>query len=102
VHRLVARDRRSGALAGHTVVAVDSERPWFAEQYDTSVLRAHRGHRLGLLLKISMLLHLREIEPQLTMLDTWNAASNEHMVAVNEALGYRVLARGSEWQRQLS
>jgi len=28
-----------------TVVAVDSEQPWHAEQYDTSVVRDHRGHR---------------------------------------------------------
>ncbi|HZI97998.1 MAG TPA: GNAT family N-acetyltransferase [Actinomycetales bacterium] len=101
-YRIVARERGTGVLAGHTMVAVDADRPWFAEQYDTSVLRAHRGHRLGLVLKIEMLRWLRVTEPQLRTLDTWNAASNAHMVAVNEALGYRVIARASEWQRQLA
>ena len=51
----------------------------------------HRGHRLGLLLKLEMLRWLAETEPALETLDTWNAESNRHMVAVNEALGYRVL-----------
>ena len=54
-YRIVARHRATGELAGHTVAAVDSERPGAGWQYDTSVVRAHRGHRLGLLLKIAML-----------------------------------------------
>ena len=65
LHRLVARHRETGELAGHTVVGVDEERPELGEQHDTSVLRAHRGHRLGLLLKIEMLRWLREDQPQL-------------------------------------
>lgn len=101
VYRLVARDRRTGDLAGHTMVSVDGPRPWFAWQYDTSVLRAHRGHRLGFVLKAAMLRWLAEEEPQLRTLDTWNAASNDHMVGVNEMLGYRVVANVIGWQRHL-
>lgn len=100
-YRLVARHRDTGVLAGHTVVAVEGERPDYGEQHDTSVLRGHRGHRLGLLLKIGMLQWLRTEEPQLRTVDTWNAASNEHMIAVNEVLGYRVVARAISWQRHL-
>jgi GNAT superfamily N-acetyltransferase len=99
LHRLVARHRETGELAGHTVVGVDEERPELGEQHDTSVLRAHRGHRLGLLLKIEMLRWLREDQPQLLTIDTWNAASNEHMIGVNEALGYRVMGRALAFQR---
>lgn len=101
LYRVVARDRRTGVLAGHTLVGVDGERPWFGHQYDTSVVRAHRGHRLGLYLKIDMLRWLRTAEPQLRVLDTWNFASNDHMVAINELLGYRIVARGLGWQRRL-
>jgi len=39
IYRLVARHRDSGELAGHTLVAVDAQRPWRASQYDTSVVR---------------------------------------------------------------
>jgi GNAT superfamily N-acetyltransferase len=101
IYRLVARDRNGGDLAGHTMVAVEGERPWHGWQYDTSVLRAHRGHRLGLVLKIAMLHWLAEEEPQLLTIDTWNAKSNKHMVEVNEVLGYHILTGGSTWQKHL-
>ena len=101
IYRMVARERRTGEFAGHTLVAVESDRPWFGIQCDTSVLRSHRGHRLGLLLKIAMMRRLHDVEPQLRLLDTWNAASNAHMISVNDALGYRVIATSAEWQRHL-
>jgi GNAT superfamily N-acetyltransferase len=101
VYRLIARETTTGALAGVTVVTIDAEQPWHAEQYDTSVVRAHRGHRLGVLLKVAMLRWLREQEPQLREIVTWNAASNSHMIDVNELLGYQVLLSGIEWQRHL-
>jgi GNAT superfamily N-acetyltransferase len=101
VYRLMARERDTGVLAGHTMVGVDGDRPWLGWQYDTSVLRAHRGHRLGLLLKIGMLRWLATEEPQLHRLDTWNAASNSHMISVNEILGYRVVGQTVVWQKRL-
>ena len=98
LYRLVARHRRTGVLAGHTIVAVDEDRPWHAHQLDTSVLADHRGHRLGLLLKGSMVQWLAEAEPQLIEVDTWNAASNAHMIAVNDRLGYQVVATATCYQ----
>jgi GNAT superfamily N-acetyltransferase len=100
-YRVMARHRATGAPAGHTVVAVEHELPWEGQQYDTSVVRAHRGHRLGLRLKIAMLRWLQTQEPQLRTLSTWNAASNDHMIEVNEALGYEVAARAIAWQLHL-
>lgn len=102
VYRLAARELATGELAGHTVVSVDGEQPWLGNQHDTSVVGAHRGHRLGLLLKIGLLRWLREAEPQLRFIDTGNAASNAHMIAVNETLGYDVVARSVESQRHLT
>lgn len=101
LHRIVARHRETGELGGHTVVAVDGERPWIGDQHDTAVARAHRGRRLGVLLKAEMLLWLREAQPQLATIDTWNAESNDHMIGVNELLGYRVMGRGLQFQRSL-
>jgi RimJ/RimL family protein N-acetyltransferase len=98
--RIVARHRPTGDLAGHTVVVVDEEQPTIAEQHDTSVVRAHRGHRLGLLLKAEMLLWLAEAEPQLARIYTWNAESNGPMIAVNDRLGYRPVGRALEFQRR--
>ncbi|WP_205472427.1 GNAT family N-acetyltransferase [Nocardioides sp. SYSU D00038] len=101
MYRLLARHRATGELAGQSVVVVDGERPEQASQHDTSVARAHRGHRLGLLLKTEMVRWLRETEPRLESLDTWNAGSNEHMIAVNERLGYVALGRELELQKAL-
>jgi hypothetical protein len=70
-----------------------------AHQHDTAVVRDHRGHRLGLLLKSGMNLWLADVEPQLSTVDTWNAESNDHMVAVNERLGYRWMGRALALQR---
>ncbi len=99
LYRLLARHRETGALGGHTVVAVEEERPTLGDQHDTSVVRDHRGHRLGLFLKTGMNLWLREAEPQLETIDTWNAESNERMIAVNEELGYRAMGRELQFQR---
>lgn len=101
LYHLAARRHGDTALAGHTMVAVDADHPFQAYQFDTSVRREHRGHRLGLLLKSCMVQWLAEAEPQLRNLDTWNAASNEHMVAVNERLGYRVVGASVSYQKEL-
>lgn len=101
LHRVYARHRETGELVGQTVVAVEGERPWIAHQHDTSVVRAHRGHRLGVLLKTDMLRWLAEAQPQVETVDTWNAESNDHMIDVNRALGYEILARALAFQRSL-
>lgn len=100
LYRLLARHRATGEIAGLTVVAVDADMPEWGSQHDTSVVRAHRGHRLGMLLKSAMLLWLAETEPQLKAIDTYNAESNDHMIGVNEALGYQVLSRVANYQRR--
>ena len=101
LYRVVARHRESGVLAGHSVVAVEIERPAIGDQHDTSVLQEHRGHRLGLLLKTDMLAWLAEEEPELETIDTWNAESNDHMIQVNDDLGYRALGRELQFQADI-
>jgi hypothetical protein len=65
----------------------------------TVVSRKHRGHRLGLLLKIAMMELLATMEPQLERIVTWNGQSNEHMISVNEAIGYTVFGPPTTWFR---
>lgn len=100
-YRVVARHRETGRIAGHTVVVVEADRREYGHQEDTAVSRDHRGHRLGLLLKADMLEWLAEVEPGLDTVDTWNAESNDHMIAVNEALGYQAVARNQNYQLRL-
>jgi RimJ/RimL family protein N-acetyltransferase len=70
---------------------VDPAIPDWGFQMLTAVTREHRGHRLGLLVKIAMLELLAAEEPQVERIETFNAESNGHMIAVNEALGYTVV-----------
>lgn len=101
VYRLMARHKDSGEWAGHSVVCVDGLRPGVANQEDTTVIPAHRGHRLGMLLKARMLLWLHDVQPNLETIDTWNSDSNDHMIAVNERLGCTVINRGLVMQVRL-
>ena len=89
-YRVVARHRETGEIGGHTQVVVSPHRPQLGLQADTAVSRAHRGHRLGLLLKIDMMRWLAEAEPQLQVLETLNNADDRFMISVNELLGYRL------------
>jgi RimJ/RimL family protein N-acetyltransferase len=78
-------------VAALTQVTIDpAGAPGWAYQMLTAVTRPHRGHRLGLLVKVAMLEWLATAEPDLHHVMTFNAAANEHMIAVNEALGHRV------------
>jgi GNAT superfamily N-acetyltransferase len=101
LYRVIARHRATGVLAGHTAITVERERPHIAEQADTAVSRDHRGHRLGALVKTGMLLWMREAEPALTQLDTWNAESNNHMIAINEQLNYHIVTRVIDYQKPI-
>ncbi|HEU5389100.1 MAG TPA: GNAT family N-acetyltransferase [Streptosporangiaceae bacterium] len=87
-YAVAARHDDTGELAGLTEVSVDPEDPGWGYQLLTVVIREHRGHRLGLLLKVAMMELLATTEPRLERIVTSNAASNAHMVAVNDALGY--------------
>lgn len=100
-YRVVARHRETGEIGGHTVVSLHPDRPTFGGQGDTAVARNHRGHRLGLLLKIDMMRWLAEAEPQLEVIETWNQAGNDFMISVNESLGYRLNRIFQLWERNL-
>jgi hypothetical protein len=87
---VAARHDGTGELAALTEMAVDPADPGWGHQMFTVVIPKHRGHRLGLLTKIAMLRLLATTEPQLERISTWNAQVNEHMIAVNETIGYAV------------
>ncbi|HTR94631.1 MAG TPA: GNAT family N-acetyltransferase [Trebonia sp.] len=91
-HTIAARHDASGEIAAMSEVSVDPDDPPWAHQGLTAVAKQHRGHRLGLLLKTAMLEWLAEAEPQVERVETGNALSNKHMIAVNETLGF-VLAQ---------
>ncbi|WP_432834320.1 GNAT family N-acetyltransferase [Dactylosporangium sp. CA-092794] len=68
-----------------------------AWQLITLVHPAHRGHRLGLRVKVDNLRFLLAHEPVATI-HTFNAVENSHMIAINEAMGFRLAELWANWQ----
>ena len=95
-YTVAARWDRTGELAGITQLGVDPLRPDCGFQEMTVVAQRHRGHRLGLLIKVAMLDLLARHEPLLERVFTGNADSNRHMLAINDELGFVVL---DHWRR---
>jgi GNAT superfamily N-acetyltransferase/RimJ/RimL family protein N-acetyltransferase len=90
-------------IAALNQVWVDPALPDQGMHFITAVRREYRGHSLALLTKIAMLDLLASAVPQLKRLETWNAESNTQMIAVNEALGYRVFGPPSRrWQLEVA
>jgi GNAT superfamily N-acetyltransferase len=96
-----ARHDESGQIVAMTDIGIALGRPEIADQWATIVLPAHRGHRLGMRVKLANLEFLRRSRPQVTLINTWNAAINDHMVSINEAMGFRAVDLWREWQLEL-
>lgn len=92
----------SGELAGMSNICLLPGEELHAWQQDTIVEEKHRGHRLGMILKIANQRLLRRYRPQIRYVHTWNAEVNDHMIAINEAMGYRPLCRDLDVQKKLS
>jgi GNAT superfamily N-acetyltransferase len=96
-----ARVAGGGPLVAYTDIAVTEHDPANAYQWDTLVEPEHRGHRLGLLVKSANLLRMRAEAPAAQRVHTWNADSNTHMVAINDALGFQPVQQTTEYQLEL-
>jgi len=90
-----------GTVVAFSEVAVPAHDPGRVYQWGTLVLREHRGRRLGQATKAHNLLWLQRERADLTLLVTYNAEVNRHMIAVNEAMGFRPVERLGEYQRTL-
>jgi len=90
--RLVA----SSDLAGHPR-GLDA-----AMQGMTLVLAGHRGHRLGMRVKLANLRTLARVRPDVRRIHTGNAAENAPMLAINDTLGFRDEGVAATFQRRLA
>jgi hypothetical protein len=70
-------------------------------QQDTLVQSEHRGRRLGLLIKVANLRRAQTRWPAARSVLTWNANENQHMLAINIALGFKPAGFEGEWQKRL-
>ena len=91
----------TGRLAGFSVLWLPADRSRPVGQEDTLVLSEHRGHRLGMLMKVANLQELARISPETTLVFTGNAEENRHMLSVNEAVGFRAIGYEGSWKKIL-
>lgn len=91
----------TGALVAYSELVVSRYDPDHVFQWGTLVAPDHRGHRLGLATKAHTLLFLHEAGAARGTLVTFNAEVNRHMIAVNEALGFRPVERVAEFRATL-
>lgn len=97
----VAIHDATGEAVGFTDLVQVRERPHVAIQWNTVVEEAHRGHRLGALIKVVNLRALQHDAPDARHVSTWNASENGHMLAINTRLGFRLSRVEGTWQRSL-
>lgn len=90
----------TGHLVGYTELTFPTGGGPYAVQEDTLVVREHRGHRLGTLLKAANLVRFAELHPG-TVVTTFNAEDNRPMLDVNEALGFEPIGLEGNWQKRV-
>ena len=101
-YSVAARHRATGDFAALTQITTDPGTPGWGIQQITAVLPGHRGHRLGMVIKIAMLELAIGHEPDLRRILTGNAESNEHMTAINAQLGYTISDIYRSWDLRLA
>lgn len=92
----------TGELSAFTELGIGLDTTRTTHQNDTLVLRSHRGHRLGMLVKCAALIAWQQIAPESRDVITYNAEENRPMLAINEALGFAAIAYEGAWKKELS
>ena len=91
----------SGACVGGTEVTFEADERSTAFQQNTGIDPGHRNLGLAKWVKAAMLERIRDERPDVRVVRTANAFSNEPMLAVNDALGFRVVSTRTEWRAEV-
>ncbi|MGN6754505.1 MAG: GNAT family N-acetyltransferase [Intrasporangium sp.] len=78
----------SGGVVAYSEIVVPSVPERHMTQEGTLVRSDHRGHRLGLAVKVANLQALLDLEVKSPSIRTGNDDANRHMIAINEQLGF--------------
>jgi GNAT superfamily N-acetyltransferase len=93
---------RDGKVVAYADASVPGHGARHVDQYGTLVHPDHRGRRLGMAVKCAQLRLLAEHFPDRDYLQTSNAEVNEHMVAINVALGFEIYQVWGEFEKRLA
>ena len=95
------RHRDTGRVVAWTSLTMTHSVRAAALQGTTVVHPRHRGHGLGLLMKLENLRYALRHEPRLCTVETLNAVGNRPMHRINLALGFQPVDRVVTWETLL-
>jgi GNAT superfamily N-acetyltransferase len=98
----VAIEEATGEVVAYTDLVLPAGAPTKAWQWGTLVDRDHRGHRLGMAVKVANLRELQRSYPERQTVGTGNDATNTYMVGINIELGFRVVELGRMCRKVLT
>ena len=87
----VAVHRETRVVAAYTDLSLPSGDPHVVFQWGTLVLPEHRGHRLGMAVKVANLEELARLAPERWSVHTMNDEQNPWMVQINKDLGFEII-----------
>jgi ribosomal protein S18 acetylase RimI-like enzyme len=89
IYTCVARHKPTGEFVGITSLVFQELHPAKANQWDTGVHPEHRNRGLGRWLKAAMALKFLGEHPDVEVIETQNADSNDPMLNINMAMGFK-------------